>query len=158
MPLLHLQIKADLENIETLVPCEGVCWKFEVENEASERKTITCSSVEEEELEGSRGTANFVMRWAKGAQQSYIKIVPVKKVDGTYTAKDSGTWKTIVGLECRGLTVKKVIITTDFNAISTGGTTFEQIDLTDNDWTDYDDQNGNDVSVSVMSFESKIES
>ena len=98
------------------------------------------------------------MRWAKGAQQSYIKIVPVKKVDGTYTSKDSGSWKTILGLECRGLTITKVIITADFNAISSGGTLFEQIDLTDNDWTDYDDKNGNDVSVSVMSFESKIES
>ena len=98
------------------------------------------------------------MRWAKGGPQSYIKIVPVKKVDGTYTAKDSGAFKTIVGFECRGLTIKKAEISADFNCVSTGGTTFEQIDLTDNDWTDYDDKNGNDLSVSVMSFESKIES
>ena len=55
MPLLLLKIKAELENLETLIPVEGVCWKFEVENDASERKTITCSSTEEEELEGSRG-------------------------------------------------------------------------------------------------------
>ena len=55
MPLLLLQIKAELENIETMVPVEGVCWKLEIENDASERKVITCSSTEEEELEGSRG-------------------------------------------------------------------------------------------------------
>ena len=159
MPIFLLKIKADLENISTLRPVEGVCWKFDIESSDGERKEgITVSSTETIELEGSRGDANFVMRWHKGSPPSYIKIVPVKKVDGSYNTKDGGTFATIAGFECRGLTITKFIPGEDFTATSAGGTVFEAVDVSDGDWADYDDQNGNDLSVSITNFESKIES
>jgi hypothetical protein len=159
MPIFLLKIKADLENIETLRPVEGVCWKFDIESSDGERKEgITVSSTEIIELEGSRGEANFVMRWHKGDPPSYIKIVAVKKVDGSYNSKDGGKFATIAGFECRGLTITRYIPGEDFSATSSGGTVFEGVDLTEGDWAEYDDSNGNDLSVSITNFESKIES
>ena len=158
MPLVLFKIKADLENISSLKLVDGFALQLDVENEAGERKTgVTVSSTDSEELEGSRGDANFVMRWAKGAQQAYIKIVPVKKVDGTYKADNTGKLVTLLGLECRGLTVTKWHIGADFDATSVGGTIFNGVDLSENEWADYDDQNGNDASVAIMAFEYKIE-
>jgi len=159
MPLVLLKIKAELENIAELKLVDGFALQLDIENEGSERKTVTVSSTDVEELEGSRGDANFVVRWAKGAPQAYVKMVPVKKCDGTYKAENSGQLVTLLGLECRGLTVTKWHVGAgDFDATSVGGTNFNGIDLTDSDWADYDDQNGNDMSVSVTAFECKVES
>jgi hypothetical protein len=159
MPLVLLKIKAELENIAELKLVDGFALQLDIENEGSERKTVTVSSTDVEELEGSRGDANFVVRWGKGAPQAYVKIVPVKKCDGTYKAENSGQLVTLLGLECRGLTVTKWHVGAgDFDATSVGGTNFNGIDLTDSDWADYDDQNGNDMSVSVTAFECKVES
>lgn len=158
MPVFLLKIKANLENIATIRPVEGVCWRFDIENNGERKEGITVSSTEIIELEGSKGEANFVMRWSKGAPPSYIKIVPVKKVTGTYTSSDAGKFVTVAGFECRGLTITRFIPGEDFTAESTGGTVFEGIDLTEGDWADYDDSNGNDSPVSITDFESKIES
>ena len=36
MPTFVLEIKAQLEEVESLTPVEGVLWKLDIENEASE--------------------------------------------------------------------------------------------------------------------------
>ena len=39
------------------------------------------------------------MKWdPKSPQQAYIKIVKVKKFDGSYNIEDSGKFKTILGI------------------------------------------------------------
>ena len=93
MPTFVLFIKAELENVAKLIPSNNVLWKFDVVNAASERKEgITVSASEEIELHGSRGTANFVMKWQGDKHESYIKIVHVKKVTNVY---ESGTLPTL---------------------------------------------------------------
>ena len=105
MPVYLLKIKADLENIAELTPLFENLWKFNITNgSGEERLGITVSKGDVLELNGSKGDANYVMKWHKSdAHQAYIKLVDVKKVDGTYKKADSGTWVTILGLECRGL-------------------------------------------------------
>lgn len=106
-----------------------------------------------EAIDGSRGEANFLVKWPGASAQSYIKLISVKNVSGEY--KSSGQWVTILGMECRGLVPSNWIPGIDFNATSTGGTQFEGIDLTEKEWADYDEEN--DQSVSVMNVESKLE-
>ena len=85
MPTYVLSIKAELENVESMLPMKDVMWKFDVVNTAAERKEgITVSSIDEYELTGSRGVANFVMKWPGDKHESYIKIVHVKKVTPQY--------------------------------------------------------------------------
>ena len=153
MPEYHLSIKADLENIAQLMPLEDNLWKFDVESQSGERREgITFSRSDEMEMEGSKGTAHFIMKWPGEHNQTTIKIVPIKKVDGSY--KESGKWIKILALECRGITPIKWIPSVDFSATTTGGFVFGEVDLSD-DWAEYDEEN--DESVSVMNLESRIE-
>lgn len=105
MPLFLLKIKADLENVAELTPQFENLWKFNIAStDGEERLGITVSKADVLELNGSKGDANYVMKWHKAdSHQAYIKLVDVKKIDGTYKAADSGTWVTLLGLECRGL-------------------------------------------------------
>lgn len=111
MPVFLLKIKADLENIAELTPQFENLWKFDIKSQdGEERLGITVSKADVLELNGSKGDANYVMKWHKAdSHQAYIKLVDVKKVDGTYKATESGTWVTILGLECRGLVPTKWI-------------------------------------------------
>lgn len=64
MTIFALEIRATLENVSRLTPIAGNLWKFDIVSQASDRKEgITVSSDDEIPLEGSRGTANYVMHW-----------------------------------------------------------------------------------------------
>jgi hypothetical protein len=158
MPLQFLEIKADLEGISAMSLQSSCCLRLTVENDASESKDITLSpSDEEQELEGSRGTAHFVMKWNKSDRnQAYIKVLPGKEIkDSVYRDSDSGNFKAILAMECRGLKVTKFHSGEgDFVLTSEGGTNFESANFGDDDFCDYDEEN--DVSVMVSSFESRI--
>lgn len=159
MPLYLLQAKAELEGIESLTPKESIAWKLDVQNEASERREgITVCAVDEEELEGSRGTANFVVRFSKGDQQAYIKLERlVKKTHGDGVLTVSGQWTTLAVLECRGLEPTKAHPGNDFDIKSSGERVkvFADADFSQEpDFCDYDEDN--DLSVSVTGLEYRI--
>ena len=155
MPEFILQIKAELENIKLLKPLDCVNWKFDIESSSGEtRQNITFSPVDEIELEGSRGISNFIIKWPGEREQAHIKIVPIKKSDGSYKDSDSEKFVSILGLECRGVIPTRWIPGEDFSAISSGGHIFEEVDMTDLSWADYDEKN--DMSVSIMNLEHKI--
>jgi len=67
------------------------------------RDGITVSEGDILELSGSKGEANFIIKWSSSSSQSYIKIVNAKGVSGLYTAENSGKYVTILVLECRGI-------------------------------------------------------
>lgn len=56
-------------------------WKLDVQStDGCDKKSgITVSEGNVEPLEGSRGEANYVMKWKGATQQSYIKIMPNAK-------------------------------------------------------------------------------
>lgn len=116
---------------------------------------ITISKSDVYELEGSRGEANFIMKWPGNKAQTYIKIVDLKGVTGNYTEDDTGKWVSVLGLECRGIVPTSWKVGRDFVAESTGGHFFEDVDLTDGDWAEYDEEN--DASVSITNVECKLE-
>ena len=160
MPTYLLQVKAELEGVESLTPKAGNQWKLDVQNDSSEvREAITVSSLDEHELEGSRGTANFVMRFNKGDQQSYLKLeklVPKKHGDGIVTAAKSGTWVTVAVLEARGLEPTKFHRSVDFDVKSSGDKdcVFDDANFADGDWADYDADA--DISVTVSNIEYRV--
>jgi hypothetical protein len=119
------------------------------------KKGITVTKEDVLDLEGSKGEANYIMKWPGSKVQSYIKIVDLKGINGNYSAEASGTWVTVLGLECRGLVPTAWKVGRDFSAESTEGHVFEEVDLSEGDWADYDEEH--DLSVSVMNVESKVE-
>jgi hypothetical protein len=177
MPTFALEIKAILENVMSLTPIGGVLWKLDIESEggAEKRENVTIDTgAEEQELDGSRGTAHFLMKWSKGdSHQAYIKILDPKKalgdkkkkkkteggseIDGTYSSQTE-EWVPILCLECRGLRPTAFHIGNDFDIRSVGGTVFRGGELTQDrsglEWTDYDEEN--DCSVSISQLQSRI--
>ena len=107
------------------------------------------------ELEGSKGDANYVMKWPGNKMQSYIKIVDLKGVNGNYTDENSGEWVAVLGLECRNLVPTAWSTGRDFIAESSGGHYFEDVDLTEGDWAEYDEEA--DLAVSITNVECKVE-
>ena len=156
MPLFHLLIKAEMEGIAKLEPVVNNNWKFNIKSSGGhERNGITVSAGDEQEIEGSRGTANFIIRWDKGAEPSHIKLVTpkVKGFDGCYTK--SGEWTVILAMECRGIEPVDWIPSVDFDAISNAGKRFEAIDMTDKEFSDYDEEA--DEAVSILNLEYRFE-
>ena len=171
MPTYALEIQAQFENVESMVPKSDVVWKFDIENDSSEtREGITVDPAEELELSGSRGSANFVMKWNKSdTHQAYIKILDVKKalgekkkgkkaagdavVDGSYRSK-SEEWVPIVCMECRGLRPTSANIGDDFIITTSGGTVFNECEFASDreglEWADYDEENDDSVMVTKL--------
>jgi hypothetical protein len=80
-----------------------------------ERKGVEVTSTHEEELPGSRGSANFALRWHKDSKMpAHLNVQEIEKESKTkakdilralYIAEDEGKWIGIVGFECRGMEV-----------------------------------------------------
>ena len=80
-----------------------------------ERKGVETTSTHEEELPGSRGTANFALRWHKDSKMpAHLNVHEIEKevktkakdvLRSAYTAEDEGKFIGIVGFDCRGLDV-----------------------------------------------------
>ena len=162
MPTFTLDVKAELENIESFSAPGDVCWKFDIESEGGERREgITlCPNDEEEEVEGGRGKAHFVMKWAKSDKhQAYIKVLPISKAKkgATGVYSNPGAWEPMLICEVRGLKVTKWIPGNDFDVVASCGTKFAAADVPfsdeEHDWYDVDDQN---ESVSITELESRI--
>mmetsp|Transcript_26686 Transcript_26686/g.39648 ORF Transcript_26686/g.39648 Transcript_26686/m.39648 type:complete len:162 (+) Transcript_26686:95-580(+) len=159
MTIYALKIKANLDNVARMIPLNNNMWKFDIVSNGGERREgITVTTADEIDLEGSRGHANFVMKWPGTHHQSYIKIVDLKKCSGIYTAEDAagGKFVPILGLECRGLEIERWVPEVDFVVETADGTIFEDVDLSDSDgWAEYDEEN--DAAVSITELESVIE-
>ena len=106
-------------------------------------------------LEGSRGEANFIIKWPYANDQAYMKIIEHKTVKKAYTEDQSGEFVNILAVECRGLEPIAWYPSLDFQVESTGGTSFKDVDLSDRDWAEFDEEH--DLSVSITDVDYKIE-
>lgn len=62
------------------------------------------SPLEDVELSGSRGTANFAMKWAKDSRhEASLSVQQIKGMTRSFTADDAGSFVPVVAFECRGL-------------------------------------------------------
>eukprot|EP01026_Neomeris_dumetosa_P031729 TRINITY_DN2515_c0_g1_i10.p3 TRINITY_DN2515_c0_g1~~TRINITY_DN2515_c0_g1_i10.p3 ORF type:complete len:163 (-),score=24.27 TRINITY_DN2515_c0_g1_i10:469-957(-) len=158
MVMFLLYIKADLENISSIKLPEGYAYCLTVKNSAGEdvREGVYVSATEEHEMAGSRGTANFVLKWARDAKtNASLNVTDVKKVTREYTGDDSGQFVPIIGFDCRGMEPIAFHPENGWIVTSSKGKTFEDVDLREKEWADYDDEN--DLSVNILEFESKFE-
>eukprot|EP01024_Parvocaulis_polyphysoides_P024997 TRINITY_DN22807_c2_g2_i1.p1 TRINITY_DN22807_c2_g2~~TRINITY_DN22807_c2_g2_i1.p1 ORF type:complete len:163 (-),score=28.22 TRINITY_DN22807_c2_g2_i1:75-563(-) len=158
MVMFLLYIKAELENIGSLKLPEGYSYCITVKNSAGEdvREGVYVSAAEEHEMAGSRGTANFVLKWVRDARSNAsLNVTEVKKVTREYTGEDSGQFVPIIGFDCRGMEPIAFHPENGWIVTSSGGKVFDDVDLRENEWADYDEEN--DLQVNILEFESKFE-
>ncbi|KAH7104305.1 DUF866-domain-containing protein [Auriculariales sp. MPI-PUGE-AT-0066] len=155
MVKLTLSIKADLENVTDLVPSDNSFeFFFKVKCSSCQEehpKPVSMNREQEREVSGGKGSsAHFVWRcsFCKREHSAKFESEPLK----AYTMDSNGNFAPLVTLDCRGL--EFIGFDPRGNWKCTGvekGTKFAEVDLTEGEWTDYDEKAH--VPVSVMNIE-----
>lgn len=65
-----------------------------------------------------------------------------------YGDDDTGKFKTIVAFDCRGVEPIEFSPRAGWIVKATDGGTFNDVDLSEDDWADYDEKSGNSVGIS----------
>ncbi|KAK9842024.1 hypothetical protein WJX81_004623 [Elliptochloris bilobata] len=157
MVLVVLYMKANLENVVKISLPEGHTFCLDVKDSTGDdvREGVRVSSADDVELPGSRGSANFALKWVRDARHpAHLTLAPLKGVTRPYSAADDGKWVGVVGMECRGLEPIRWQPEAGFCVETPSGTVFEDVDLSE-DWAEYDEKAG--TSVGVYELESKFE-
>ncbi|KAK3846900.1 MAG: DUF866-domain-containing protein [Linnemannia gamsii] len=156
MPILALQIKAELENITELIPADADhTWHFKVQCTKCrdiDSNVITMNAIDKAEMGSGRGEANLVMRckFCKCESSADIVSKPV-----AYEIENNDKFATILTVECRGLELVGFEPREGWKAKGAeSGTPFEDIDLTEGDWAEYDEKS--ELPVAISSIESKF--
>ncbi|XP_037948865.1 UPF0587 protein CG4646 [Teleopsis dalmanni] len=158
MVRVGLQVSANLENIDELQtnhPNYAFFVKVKCSNcgEVSEKwHDITEAERTQEDSRNPEGF-NFYIKCKLCSRGNSIDIV--EKSNATYTQDDSGTFKTIVVFDCRG--VEPIEFSPRSGWIvraADNGQQFEDVDLSEDDWVEYDQKNKN--SIGVYEFASKF--
>ncbi|ORY01020.1 DUF866-domain-containing protein [Basidiobolus meristosporus CBS 931.73] len=159
MVKINLLFKAELVNVTDLRPeSDDYDWHFKIKcNSCHEvdQNWITLNFTETSDVSGSRGEAHLVMRCKFCKRESSASFDESQKVR-PYTIDDSGSFARLVTLDCRGL--EPVEFEPRDGWVCKGAesnTPFQEIDLTDQEWADYDDKANDEVSI--MEIEAKFE-
>ncbi len=161
MVKIGLQISANLEFVTELIPEEvgEFKWTFKFKcNQCGEVPDhwMYVALNEEQPLKGGRGHANFIAKCKNCLKQNSCDIK--EESIASYNFEDARKFKTIVVLDCRGLepvdfdprsSWKAKGYTEDEDGDGkTTGTEFDDIDLTDKEWSDYDEKSGESTMIS----------
>merc|ERR1712112_78663 len=110
--LIVLKVRANLENVAKITFPDDLQWVFDVQqSDGTElRKNVIVDKTEENEVQGSRGVANFVMKWEGARGQSSMSFFTPSRTGPLkgcklfeYTAEQSGTFSPIAAFGCRGV-------------------------------------------------------
>ncbi|RHZ56357.1 hypothetical protein Glove_402g30 [Diversispora epigaea] len=156
MVKLALYFKAELENITDVGPgSEDYEWHFKVKctscYEVNEN-WVGVNQLDKNDVPGSRGTANFVIRCKFCKREGFAQIDP--NSINPYTIENNEQFSPIVIIECRGLEFVDFDPRFGFSAKGVDSETiFENIDLTEGYWADYDEKAEVPVGISDLKSE-----
>ncbi|KAF9337616.1 hypothetical protein BG006_003789 [Podila minutissima] len=156
MPVLALQIKAELENITDLIPADADhTWHFKVQCTGCrevDQNWITMNAIDKAELSSGRGEANLVMKckFCKRESSADFASKPV-----AYEIENNDKFATIVTIECRGLEPVNFEPRMGWKAKGAeSGTVFDDVDLSEGEWVEYDDKS--ELPVGISNIEAKF--
>ncbi|KAI5123628.1 hypothetical protein M0805_003442 [Coniferiporia weirii] len=160
MVKLQLSIKADLENVTDLTPAaDRFEFFFKVKcNSCNEihPNYVSVNRLEEREMSTGRGTAHLVLRcqFCKRESSAKFETFGANVSVRPYSADSNGQFSPLVVLDCRGLE----FIGFDPQGIwkckgVESGTIFSEVDLSEHEWTDYDEKAAQPVGI--MDIESE---
>jgi len=155
MVKLQILFKADLERVTTLSPASDIQWNLKVKcsncGEENE-KWVGITSDETSSMNGSRGTANLVMKCKFCKRENSIDIVEGSSKH--YTFDDSGKFVPLITFDCRGVDITAVDLRTGFVCEGEKRKQFN-VDFSDGDWVDFDESINE--SIGIYNPTSKIE-
>eukprot|EP00238_Polyblepharides_amylifera_P004048 CAMPEP_0196591490 /NCGR_PEP_ID=MMETSP1081-20130531/69791_1 /TAXON_ID=36882 /ORGANISM="Pyramimonas amylifera, Strain CCMP720" /LENGTH=163 /DNA_ID=CAMNT_0041914861 /DNA_START=63 /DNA_END=554 /DNA_ORIENTATION=+ len=152
MVFIALYMKADLENVTNVHAPANHQWCLTVKQSDGneERGPVYVCEDETFELTGSKGTANFILKWDGSKKESYINVIrDMKGITRPYCAEDSGKEVPIVVFECRGMEPIAWAPEGGYMCESVEGARFEEVDLSD-DWCEYDEKHQLSLEISKV--------
>ena len=114
------------------------------------------------EVPGSKGVANFVMKWAKDSKHvAWMNVECGGNCKGVIregiTEGDRGEFVPLVGFECRGLEPVDWHPEDGFVVTASGSNAvWEDVDLSEREWYEYDEKSGESVSVTGLEWEFRV--
>jgi len=154
MVRLLLSIKADLENVTDLLPVgDDFEYCFEVKctqcNEVHP-KMIRINRVDEYEVAGGKGgMANFVWKCGLCRREASARF---ESPPQTYSA-ENGQSAPFVTLDCRNLEFVGFDPTGTWKCVGVSGAVFQDVDLSEGEWVDYDEKSALPVGISNVEGE-----
>eukprot|EP00729_Bicosta_minor_P002985 gene2985-8621_t len=145
-------MSAELEEVTDFSAPADHEWCLDLKQSDSDevKEGVFISSEREFELEGSRGIANFMMKFPGSSKQVTVTVLnDLKDVLMPLTKEEGGAIDVpIAAFECRGCEPVKWTPTGGYTCKGAGSAekTFE-VDFEDDEWADYDD--ANDASVQI---------
>lgn len=168
MVKIALQISAAMENLTGLRPGDASDFKWFVKFKCSSCGEVPdhwqhISLADEHDVKGGRGTANAVIKCKLCGRENSCDVVEdsLKSYDFT----DANRFKSVVAFDCRGMEpvelsprdgweVKGFKVDEDGEGDgSLSGKVFGDVDLSSNEWADYDDVSDESVFLSEFKYQ-----
>lgn len=152
MVRIGLQFKATLENVTDLVPGEDFRWYLKLRCAncgETTQKWNYASSQEQEAVKGSRGMAHLVAKCKLCSRENTLQILE----DSIKPYCESEVFQTIVVFECRGIEPVDFDPRGGWSASGIeSGLEFNDIDLSQQEWSEYDERAQQPVSILDISY------
>nr|CAH7729501.1 unnamed protein product [Callosobruchus chinensis] len=156
MVKIALQIKATLEGVgelKTNHPNHNFLLKLECTGcgETSGKLHDVCES-EKYPGKTGRSESNYIAKCKLCGRENNIDIIPGS--NASYSNDDQGKFKSIVTFDCRGIKPVEFAPGEGWIVIAESGQVFENVNLTEKEWVEYDTKN--QQSISIFDFESSF--
>lgn len=89
------------------------------------------------------------MKWKGSKRQSTASFVKNKQVQDSVSG-NLEDFQPIGCIECRGLEIENCHISDGLKVISTSGAVFDEVDVSQGDWFDFDEALGQSVGISKI--------
>lgn len=147
---IGLQITAELENVTSLQAAgEDFRWYLKLRCLQCGTETpefVYMDLLNSQPLKGGRGTASLVIKCKLCGRENSIDII--KESLCPFFADDMPQFKTIVAFDCRGVEPTDFAPRVGWTAQSSqSSTSFEDIDLSQGEWADYDENTAQAVGI-----------
>lgn len=156
MVLFYLKARAELANVTDLLPVNTPEEPFEFQFTITctkcrhqHNKPVSINTFEQYEITGSRGEASFVYRCKECKNEHSASI----KTTGNALVAEKNEWVRLLEIDARGVDFNDFIAEGKFSCVgSDSGTKFNEVDLSDNEWYDYDEKAGEEVSITDVEW------
>ncbi|KAJ1344595.1 hypothetical protein BSLG_000118 [Batrachochytrium salamandrivorans] len=158
MPRYQISWKADLAGITNIVPAnkEAYDWRFKFVCTKCREPTdsiVNVNGLELIEMTNSKGSANLIMRckFCKSEGSVDLELNTVMP----YNLEKTGKFSPLIIIEGRGWEPTEWVPAGGFKGEGAEtGTKFEEIDLSEREWSDYDEKAGE--AVEILEIESSL--
>ncbi|ODV82361.1 DUF866-domain-containing protein [Suhomyces tanzawaensis NRRL Y-17324] len=155
MVKFYLKVSATLTNIAELTtfdtPQTPFEYKFKIECTGCRTihdKPVTINRFESHEQAGSKGEASFVFRCKECKREHSANILKTNQ-----SLSEDSKSAALLEIDARGIDFVEFIPDGRFEAVGPeSGTKFEEIDLEENEWYDFDEKAGEEVSITDVEW------